>query len=138
MALKAIIKGETNAVPSSFTLDIVALLAAAGLTSGYDMTGPWWMSLTWETTVANSPGGESLSMEVDWQSPGGQTRILGGVTRDLHTLTNIETYGPSYIVRSAPGDLWTIVANAGGVIDTARINWLFAAMPLQTPDVLAF
>lgn len=137
MALKVLVKAESNVSPSDFTVDIAALLASGGL-SAHDHQGPYWASLTWEVTFADTTTtADAFGLTMEWESPAGVVRQLGGTQRTIADILTLEAYGPIYIIRSGPGAIWRLVGEVGTPGD-ALISWRFAAMTLQSPDVIAF
>lgn len=144
MALKVLVKGETGVAPSNFTFDIAAALIAGGLTA-YDHQGPYWASFQWEVTKTDTlSAGGGFGMSMVWESPAGLAsppgpdRPLDSLTIGLEDFTAIQALGPIYITRSEPGALWTLSGVvAGGGAGDSLISWKFAAMVLQSPDVIA-
>lgn len=136
MAFKAIIKGESNVSPSSFTIDIPALLAiAGGAIAAEDNEGPWMAMLNWEVVRADTTStADEFDLGMNWDSVG--TKSIGQVPRNLSSLGVLESYSV-YMVRAAPGDLWTLTGNVG-VAGDSLISWRFAALHLEGPDALAF
>lgn len=139
MSFKAIIKGESAVSPSAFSLDIPALLAAAGgATAAQDNEGLWLVSLNWEVVNADTlGGGGAFDLRCEWLAPGGATRILGGTTRNMTDINNVESYS-TFLVRSAPGSAWNIISGFGGGAGDALISWRFCALHIEGADALAF
>lgn len=141
MSFKAIIKGESNVAASAFTIDIVALLAAAGgATAAQDNEGLWLMNLNWEVTKADTLGaGGAFDLRVQWEAPAGAIlpRVLGGTTRNLNDVNNVEAYY-MFMVRSAPGTPWNIISDFVGGVGDSLISWRFCALHIEGADALAF
>lgn len=136
MSFKAIVKGESSVSPSIFTIDIPALLAAAGgAIASEDNEGPWIAMLNWELVKADTTGtADEFDLGMNWDTVG--TKSIGQVPRNLSVLGVMESYSV-YMSRSAPGDLWTLTGNVG-VPGDSLISWRFSALHLEGPDALAF
>lgn len=137
MSFKAIIKGETAVAPSAFSLDIPALLAIAGL-SAQDNEGLWIVNLNWEVVNADTlSGGGAFDLRCEWLAAGGATRVLGGTTRNMTDINNVEAYS-TFLVRSAPGSAWNLISGFVGGVGDALISWRFCALHIEGADALAF
>jgi hypothetical protein len=148
MSLQAIVKASSpgGVTPSSFTLDIPALLIAAGL-STLNHEGPYLAMLSWELHKADTTAaGGSFNMQMTWESPAGAAsppaadRVLTELEGStiLDDLGSMQNFKPTYLIRSSPSGLWTVQGILTGGAGNSLVNWQFAAIAIAGADAHPF